>query len=178
MDLKSSFHHLKGSSVSGEASMLPPCWWKVYVSPDNAETRRPQTAQCSAFIPSSFALSLCFLLAPVWLKEESVEYEMIRDKKPGLHDIHKSWYNPNNFPPPYPLTSDPFFTPGQIGQGWNTSNDCNNRIPVVMCKTRFQVRKQETCDMCILCMWLDISMIILYLIYLFSLLPGMPQVDI
>ena len=103
---------------------------------------------------------------------------MIRDKKPGLHDIHKSCYNPNNFPPPYPLTSDPFFTPGQIGQGWNTSNDCNNRIPVVMCKTRFQVRKQETRDMCILCMWLDISMIILYLIYLFSLLPGMPQVDI
>ena len=25
MDLKLSFHHLKGSSVSGEASMLPPC---------------------------------------------------------------------------------------------------------------------------------------------------------
>ena len=50
-----------------------------------------------------------------------------------------------------------------------------------MCKTRFQVRKQETREMCIFCMWLDISMIILYLIYLFSLLPGslapgMPQV--
>ena len=177
MDLKLSFHHLKGSSVSGEASMPPPCRWKVYVSPDNAEPRRPQTAQCSAFIPSSFALLPCFLLAPVRPaeEEESVEYEWSETKSPDCMIFINL---PNNFPLPYPLTSDPFFTPGQIGQGWNTSNDCNNRIPVVMCKTRFQVRKQETRDMCILCMWLDISMIILYLIYLFSLLPGMPQVDI